>query len=1385
MSYTVDNIGDTVDYRTKHTDGIGNFSIRYVSDNITTTEIPCFNMYSQSLDCKKLNLISAETGETLKTIKQWLPDIVTEDNFVMAWNSSNNLLYRITFKHISEDTFPFLETVDLITLNIVDVPLTGNVFDIAIGLSAMVYLGPIEDEFLFLAASVQDGGGGRVVSVTSSGVVTHLSDLQNVSGLASDGLGNIRAAFSDAPILAIIDPDTGELVAETDLLLVVDVGEYIGTVSLTNYDGTILAIGVVALGDGPPRFFLGSIDLDTGLVTNLGLVDYSFGGIAAVIAPFSEEETSLTLIGQTRYEYFFDSQNIKSSLYFMDHTNGSTGSLLVSFNHDQVDDTNNSAICVANGFSKIYHLAKRHYPSDPTSADDGVLILETLDPYSLETEVFNLTMADSTFISDGGHDMFDDGNYLNTNLSDNPIAYTHSTQSFLGFLDYPEFVGSSDGVIVNDSVWFGDGSEYFTNMYRGIFVLAASNITISSFFVGGELGADSDGSVTSDENTIIVSGIEFRIFWKQVYGTDDPSVNHLIMVPLTADNYNHTISSDTNDDTDVLDGLSETKNIYYLLFAARDEDAGQGYLLSSDDIANVATAFLNIVVRNSNEDGSVILSDLLVDLNASRASVVAEIPHVYSFVDSSVLITSFNHCLAYHDSGLYVINSEDSNLHVIGFDGKIRTIGNPDSMPFFAIIGMTFVRDTLYMVDFITNYLMKIDPYTGKCMNLGDFKFTTTIDVEAISMNGFYSLDSYGPHLYASLNSLGTPFLIFVEDENFEGFNGDVPGVPIAPMDTTTGLAIELIPTSMQLFGVTDVDSGTFRPGALYNLNTISADNADVNANVISLTKRWNPNYVTENNFYIAYNSGYIWRMKSGSLNIGFQKIDPETSEVTDILFSDFSFFDGLIKGFAYNHFTDGFMVDLDTGFYSLTKEGVITRITNSNNVNSMVFLVDTLFAIKNNNRLYMIDPSTGAFLEFDEANPFFTITVATYTVDSVFALMDYNGVLYALANLSGGASNGPTLITIDPSNGVGTYAVPLGDIVSLTTDTSIIWGQSDSETSVLLIDAIYQIGLSEEVTFGSPIPLGGYLFEIGEAIAWNPDDRKMYHFTVKVDDRNFGASVLTAERMDMQHLEVEELGFTFEGAGDPLAVTYAGNYNFWYIDNNSNFYSLEITDDIVSANLIATDEAFASIKGLACNATYDVLYAVLTSDNKVYTLDMVTGVLTELVTVMVEPHVVAGFTGLTRDPNSQTLYYAIFVDSGEDHQLVSIDLDTGIGTYKGILDSMNGLAFAVAPLRTAPLVASLYSEFEGKLAIIVSKDDSEEIVNTTHLIAEWHKDMWHYFTNNERAPDDGWNQVEILDVESDGSNWRIVLDMLSVPSITVRIAYRNPDSAWRYTLLD
>ena len=215
----------------------------------------------------------------------------------------------------------------------------------------------------------------------------------------------------------------------------------------------------------------------------------------------------------------------------------------------------------------------------------------------------------NTNISDGGDDMYDDANCLNTNLTqlyanmdnggsdndtarENSIPYTHTVAGGEGggggnYTDPP-----MDGIIADGSSYFGAGSQYFTNMYPDMFVMGATGIDIEEFSITGDIGADGNGDYEFDVFTLTRKGRQFTCFNKQVYNSNDPSINHFIFVPGNGSGIVHLYDTDNEHDDHCLQNLTGIDEIYFLLIAKEEDE-----YMNNSERQIIAQAFLDAIVE--------------------------------------------------------------------------------------------------------------------------------------------------------------------------------------------------------------------------------------------------------------------------------------------------------------------------------------------------------------------------------------------------------------------------------------------------------------------------------------------------------------------------------------------------------------------------------------------------------------------------------------------------------------------------------------------------------------------------------------------------------------------------------------------------------------------
>lgn len=211
-------------------------------------------------------------------------------------------------------------------------------------------------------------------------------------------------------------------------------------------------------------------------------------------------------------------------------------------------------------------------------------------------------------INDGGDDMYDGGNYMNTNLTqdweiikesgvddDGPLAqasilYTH-TQSDNDDDDNEYFNPPMDGIVQLGDSYFGTGSKYFTNMYPGLFLMVSDNISISEFNISGNVGSDGDGIGAGSVDSVIPG---WTLFYKTNTDSDnsDPSINQLILIPGSSTGVTQEYDTSSEYDDHRISGIDDRSRIVYIVVARQpDED-----VLSEEDAILVAQKILEIIL---------------------------------------------------------------------------------------------------------------------------------------------------------------------------------------------------------------------------------------------------------------------------------------------------------------------------------------------------------------------------------------------------------------------------------------------------------------------------------------------------------------------------------------------------------------------------------------------------------------------------------------------------------------------------------------------------------------------------------------------------------------------------------------------------------------------
>ena len=183
------------------------------------------------------------------------------------------------------------------------------------------------------------------------------------------------------------------------------------------------------------------------------------------------------------------------------------------------------------------------------------------------------------------------GNYRVAFCADQDGGPESSTVNNKSYFTYVSIeIGSSTYVMEKQNYFGSTSSQYFTQMYPGMFVMAATGIDISEFSISGDLGSDGDGVNAIETFSLISNGKSYTVFFKTNYDGGDPSVNHFIIVPGDGTGITHLYDDTSEYDDDCLQGLIGKNEIYYFVVCRGDENA-----ISLEDATLIAQKFLDII----------------------------------------------------------------------------------------------------------------------------------------------------------------------------------------------------------------------------------------------------------------------------------------------------------------------------------------------------------------------------------------------------------------------------------------------------------------------------------------------------------------------------------------------------------------------------------------------------------------------------------------------------------------------------------------------------------------------------------------------------------------------------------------------------------------------
>lgn len=497
-------------------------------------------------------------------------------------------------------------------------------------------------------------------------------------------------------------------------------------------------------------------DLDSGFITDGGGLNFTEGVVQCVAVQSDNKVIAGGWFNQydgNRQGHIirFNTDGTKDTAFVVDYGFGDDG----DWNGVRVQSillNDNKVLCVGN---------MQYYNGSPLY---GFASLSSTGSLNIE----RLFRFETYGISDGWDDMYDGGNFINTNLTqlfedisgDNVISplsipNTHSVAMdenvFEDLYDDESITYNPpmDGKVMTGDDYFGSGSYYFTNMYPGMFVLVAENVEINEFSIGGDVGSDSN---TQNASSIIIvhQGQTYTVFLKVNREGDggesgnDPSVNQLIIVPGDVSGLTQTINNDGDDyDDHCIQGLSGRSSIYYVLVARQNSN-----YLSDIDAELIAKKFLEVIGAGC---GNV---ELELDLSPDNPE---SFPN-YKFdgegnMDTAIVVDpNTGKRRSIQRTGYFDTVDECGNRRVIAVSDGSTLSNTPiswaDALSSIIKVKQEEAKNYIFINDNYVDYVSNLNGDTGyEANNLIDFMISVDISYETLTDISFSNLSSSGSKL--------------------------------------------------------------------------------------------------------------------------------------------------------------------------------------------------------------------------------------------------------------------------------------------------------------------------------------------------------------------------------------------------------------------------------------------------------------------------------------------------------------------------------------------------------------------------------------------------------------------------------------------------------------
>ena len=319
--------------------------------------------------------------------------------------------------------------------------------------------------------------------------------------------------------------------------------------------------------------------------------------------------------------------------------------------------------------------------------------------------------------------------YASTEIdgSTSNIPYTHTQMT--GMPSTQEATSGQflmDGIVSNGDADFGVGSKYFTNLYPGLFLMCAYNISIDEFSIQGDVGISGTNFNTYEYSTSFMD-IDYSAYVKRLGGTTSPSINQIIIFNTSSSTgLVQKVSTNLSNDLQIIDGIENSRatQLHYLLMSKP-----HGEELSNIEIQNIVNTYIGLIDPNSIENTLSYFNS-----NYTKITSIPDTLYLFNDIGSSGEIDNGGNNI--YDGANYIYTNIGEKYKC--YDWKMNNIINDEVHRYFK----TFQNDTEFIYS---------SRYTTKDNYIGDHSMYYNSNISS----SFFRLANNVFGLYSYSNTLG------------------------------------------------------------------------------------------------------------------------------------------------------------------------------------------------------------------------------------------------------------------------------------------------------------------------------------------------------------------------------------------------------------------------------------------------------------------------------------------------------------------------------------------------------------------------------------------------------------------------------------------------------